>query len=853
MAVRLSVKYIQRCTDLNVATLQSPAGAPQSPSGSLQFCGVHVDFFILKKGPRNPWKAWGAAMATAAEISEDKGSHIWTLLPTFDPASDNVKEYIEKVKFIDSICPKKDRPMLAPRLAMLCRGTAWGQVKNLPPGTLTDPEGGVKSLLAALSSWEESSEMKTYDQFEKAVYKTVQKSDESSMSFVNRLQVAMDELGAKSIKEFHAFLLLRQSALTPEDKKRVLTMTSGDMDTKKIEQSMRTLATNILSTGDAKKKVYPTNYVEPEPSFVVSEADSSAGSGTMPYNFDDEDIEDYVEQLATQGDADAMNVVSFERDLEDMFQEVPDLHQALISYQEARTKILERKRSRGFWPSGGGSKGKGKGGGKFQSRKGAGKGNLLQRIARTFCKACGEKGDWKAECPNRPTASPDTANYVIHQSFRAASVQPGDGPEQVIFEDEPEEDCMEPHKHVGVDNGDKEDKWGIGCNWGVVGMICRAAKCILNLAKGCIRVQSVPLCPISPHVIPSPISCNPPAIEVAYSLQHLLPNVQQFFGSRLKPRSQKATNAIECFHSRPSLSLIAREGLAILDTGASRSVIGSDLWPGVLKSLPTAVRNQVQEHPSKVGFRFGNNQITYSFKQVRIPIFAHKRRIWIVIEVVPHATPFLISIQAMKALGAMINLSTNQCYLKQIDRELSLQESDNGLYVFRMSDLCTGKSENALAVRSSRAVQVPNISPPPGLSTSESCPDVDSAGRHEDDQSHSGIGDGVVASTPPHIDEPDRSSSPRAGDLRSPCQFSPESTEPCEHAEGPDREVVQDPQRAPVSEEDPKSCWVKAVRAWRPVRSVLGSGGGIDRGHCKCPAAKEEPISSSCSSEYGQR
>lgn len=359
-------------------------------------------------------------MSSTAEISEDKGSHIWTLLPTFDPAVDNVREYIEKVKFIDTICPKKDRPMLAPRLAMLCRGTAWGQVKNLDSAQLVDPENGVKNLLAALSTWEESTEMKTYEQFEKAVYKTVQRSDESSMSFVNRLQVAMDELGAKSIKEFHAFLLLRQSSLSPEDKKRVLTMTNGDMDTKKIEQAMRTLATSILSSGDIKKKVYPTNYVEPEQNQVANEQEAfSAGSVNQYTSYEEEEIDqEFVDNLASQGDSDALNVVSFERDLEEMFQEVPDLHNALLSYQEARTKILERKRSRGFWPATG--KGKSKGAGKFQQfRKGSGKGNLLYRISKTFCRACGEKGHWKAECPNKPPAATDQANYVTHQSFRA--------------------------------------------------------------------------------------------------------------------------------------------------------------------------------------------------------------------------------------------------------------------------------------------------------------------------------------------------------------------------------------------------------------------------------------------------
>ncbi|CAL1136285.1 unnamed protein product [Cladocopium goreaui] len=255
----------------------------------------------------------------------DKGSHIWALLPTFDPAVDNVREYIEKVKFIDTICPKKDRPMLALRLAMLCRGTAWGQVKNFDSAQLVDPENGVKNLLAALSTWEESTEMKTYEQFAKAVYKTDQRSDESSMSFVNRLQ----------------------------DKKRVLTMTNGDMDTKKIEQAMRTLA--ILSPGDS----------------------------------------------------DALNVVSFERDLEEMFQEVPDLHNALLSYQEARTKILER-----------------------------------------------EKGHWKAECPNKPPAATDQANYVTHQSFRAYARH--DEPAHVIFEETDEDEAASLNmKHPSASTADR--------------------------------------------------------------------------------------------------------------------------------------------------------------------------------------------------------------------------------------------------------------------------------------------------------------------------------------------------------------------------------------------------------------
>ena len=759
-------------------------------------------------------------MSATAEISEDKGSHIWTLLPTFDPAVDNVKEYIEKVKFIDSICPKKDRPMLAPRLAMLCRGTAWGQVKSLESSALTDPENGVKSLLAALSSWEESTEMKTYEQFEKAVYRTVQKSDESSMSYVNRLQVAMDELGAKSLKEFHAFLLLRQSVLSPEDKKRVLTMTNGDMDTKKIEQSMRTLATNILSSGENRKKVYPTNFVEPEVGFVATDQDGSSGAGMNNYYTEDDEVDqELVEHLAAQGDSDALNVVAFERDLEEMFQEVPDLHQALVNYQEARTKILERKRSRGFWPSTG--KGKMKGAGKFQPRKGSGKGNLLQRVARTFCKACGEKGHWKAECPNKAGASTDSVNYVIHQSFQVIDRE--DGPAQVIFEDA-DEAGSEERDHVPRGNnqrGKNEVTWN-GIMLGIIRRVGNAAK---HAAEGCIRAMSAVSRPMSSSdKSHKPIMYDPPT-EVAFSMQHLIPEVQKFLGPRLHSRKPAMPTAVECYHSRPDLSRTAQEGLAILDTGASRSVIGAELWPGVLKSLPSEVRHQVKEVPSRVGFRFGNNQITYSFKQVRIPILIGKRRIWIVIEVVPHATPFLISIQALKALGAMINLSTNQCFLSKINRELNLQESENGLYVIRMSELCVDPCETAMNVETSKAVQVPNICPPPGLFSPEPADHADSEGRNAADQDHGRSSDGITSDAAHHPDEPDRSESPGPRDLRPPCQLTAVPSGTCVQPEGKDRRTRRGSQSNQVPSQVSGKRWAKAVRAWRPLGFLMGAGG----------------------------
>ena len=667
-------------------------------------------------------------MSTAADDpGEGKGQHIWSLLPSFDPSTDNAREYIEKVKFIDGICPKKDRSMLAPRLAMLCRGTAWGQVKSLPASSLVDEVNGVKNLLAALSTWEESSEMRTFELFERAIYKTTQRPDESSLSFVNRLQVAFNELGTTTIDEMRAFLLLRQSALTSEDKKKVLTMTQGKMETGPIEQSMRTLATSILS-GEPKKKVYPINYVEPEVK-EVSENDSTV---TAYYtNIDEEDVDqESIEQWANQGDADALQVQAFEKDLEDLFQEIPDMHQALISYQSARQKLVEKKKYRGFWPSG---RGKGSqsfgGGGKF-GKKGKGKSNLLARIANSHCKICGEKGHWKDECPNK---TKDTVNMVTQ-----VTSPPGlksymkENDDQVIFEEAPEEvftvieeKTIEELSQSMMFEKPSEQTLEEFADFMTFSNPLKAEDC---------RDQSVFVrIADSPQTLRKSTFYNRDGL-VDFGLTHKTVGINecqclfvvgestkqhaiQFLSDRLmsrranprmpEPIRNKEDSFGECFVSKPFGGISGGLGMAILDTGASRSVVGEDVLPALMKSLPTIVRTMVRESPSKVGFRFGNNQVTYSFKQLKIPILQKGMRVWLVIEVVPKATPFLLSIHAMKTLGACIDLENNQCYLKKLGRSLQLRQSRNGLYLVNLQELCLPdeeKTHDSLHVNSTATV-----------------------------------------------------------------------------------------------------------------------------------------------------
>eukprot|EP00435_Cladocopium_sp_Y103_P069789 s1190_g34.t1 len=325
-------------------------------------------------------------MSGTSAGSDERSSSLWSQLPSFDPATDDVREFAQKARFLHGVFPEKEKPNLAPRLAMLCKGTAWSQVRQLDPTKLTDAAEGVNHLLQALSAWEETSELQTFELFEKAMYKVCQKSDEATHSYTLRLQSAINDLGSKvTIQQMHAFILLRQSCLTNEDKKRGLSMTNGELSVIKIEQAMRALSTKVLfGSGEVKKKIYPANFVETGDEAREPEEDSTVQS-TFHAAAEEEDVltAEALESLVQSGDEDAMYVMQFEKDFEEMLQDIPDMQSAMVTYHEARQRIQDRRRSR----------------------------------------------HWKAECPQRKDAPREQAN-VAHADDAALQELP-----QVIIEE----------------------------------------------------------------------------------------------------------------------------------------------------------------------------------------------------------------------------------------------------------------------------------------------------------------------------------------------------------------------------------------------------------------------------------
>ena len=128
---------------------------------------------------------------------------------------------------------------------------------------------------------------------------------------------------------------------------------------------------------------------------------------------------------------------------------------------------------------------------------------------------------------------------------------------------------------------------------------------------------------------------------------------------------------------------------AILDTGASRCIIGTCLLDKLLRRLPTDVRSQVKERPSQIKFRFGNNQTLTSQKRMYFPFLSQDHeRVWLGVEVVEGGTPFLFSKRAFKQLGGILDTTKDRCTLSRLQKTIDLETNPTGLYVMDIVEFC---------------------------------------------------------------------------------------------------------------------------------------------------------------------
>jgi hypothetical protein len=478
------------------------------------------------------------------------------------------------MQFLAEMWPKEQLALLAPRAALLCEGTAFKKIARLSAEKLkANDMSGIKLLVSTLGgAWGKIEVEEKYDTFEKAIFGTIQKNDETNDSYLARHDVHFEELLSKgtTLDEMRAYILLRQSQLSTEDRKRIVVEHGGKLEYGKVCSSIRLLGSRFFGDLQGQKvsqrsKVYDANLVEEPP------ADDSEKAFTLSMAAGSEETEpeldgEFLDAMVACEDQDALQVQSFEDELELFFQETPELQEALVSYVEARARLLAKRKSRGFWPVS-----NHKGGKASRSFKGKGKGKqanrdqLLQRIARSTCRACGERAHWKAECPKygKP-GSMSGSSRTTEATTSVAQVDPACADDFAILEKLPEDAVVHVAEAMMCKTGLPRDRVSDG------------------LSRLVTKVQGVKPQPSKTPTLKPPLSLRTP-----FRMAKTTPQVTE---SRTPPVCSLLPQEL------PEVSANhAREQVveAVLDTGASRCVMGKVLLEGLMNQFDQRSRAEV--------------------------------------------------------------------------------------------------------------------------------------------------------------------------------------------------------------------------------------------------------------------
>ena len=177
-------------------------------------------------------------------------------------------------------------------------------------------------------------------------------------------------------------MLLRNSGLTAEEKKKVIVDADGNLTYGKVIESLRLLGSKFFhevqngNKPSSRQKTYDVNFLQDE--FDAEAIPENEEQGLMVQaDFE----ESFIEQLHQEGDEDALIVSQFEDQILEVLQEDPSMASCFNTYVEARRKLSEKARFRGFWQPSGGKGGKGKSKNRFKGKSSFPKRTLEQRIA----------------------------------------------------------------------------------------------------------------------------------------------------------------------------------------------------------------------------------------------------------------------------------------------------------------------------------------------------------------------------------------------------------------------------------------------------------------------------------------
>ena len=306
------------------------------------------------------------AGSESVDTSTSIPSQLAILVPSFDPSKDDLQVYQQKVQLVLAVWPTGKVSELVTRLILNTTGSAFAKLQLHHEELCINDQKSVRKLIELLGGhWGQIGLEKKYADAERALFQCTQKSDESHDSFLARADIMWTKLKTQKLKidDLQAYITLRGSLLSSDDKKRVIlesdSSLEGQLTINKVQEAIRLLGTSFFQDMTGINKTSGKTKVYDQVHATMDETETQVESEDHSHAYQHEEImeEEVMETLLTEGDEDASFVADFENAAADLLQGDADLSAAFSAYTEARRKLSEKVRFRGFWPL---QKGRGK-------------------------------------------------------------------------------------------------------------------------------------------------------------------------------------------------------------------------------------------------------------------------------------------------------------------------------------------------------------------------------------------------------------------------------------------------------------------------------------------------------------
>ena len=250
-----------------------------------------------------------------------------------------------------SAWPESRITELTARLILGCNGSAFQKLQIHQAELINAGKPGVRRLIELLGGyWGRIPLERKYETAEKALFRCTQRNDETNDSYLARADIIWSELLTKgtTLEEIQAYVVLRGSTLSNDDKKRVVLESDsagkGQLEMSKVSASIRLLGSGFFHEMVSGKKVQKQKTYDTT-AFLAEETEPP--EETEAFNvWSDEMEDDQLDSLLAEGDEDAAFIMDYEAAASDVLQGDAELAAAFSAYTDARRRLSEKSRFR---------------------------------------------------------------------------------------------------------------------------------------------------------------------------------------------------------------------------------------------------------------------------------------------------------------------------------------------------------------------------------------------------------------------------------------------------------------------------------------------------------------------------